>query len=276
MAIETVDSIIKALGSNFTRFVVDKSGLSNQTAGRMVSLWRNINIPAQGVVPTTAGITTSATLGGIPFTNQTAPAKAYLGFADYSTQVAGTPLIFCDRLAHQGGLVLNTTASQTTNLPLNLATLGVAADRIGATNFSEIQWYLEVYTDGGATASNATINVTYDDDTTGNLNVQAVGGTLRLGNAIALNPLKPVNNKYIKGINSIILSASTGTAGSFGFTAVRELASCSSDVSYKRENFDWARLGFPVIPNNACLVPMVVALSSNSGVVKSMGKIIYG
>jgi len=276
MAIETVDSIIQALGSNFTRFIIDKGGLTNQTTGRNGSLWRVTSIPAQGSIPSTAEITTTATLGSIPFTNQIAPSKAYLGFADYSAQIAGMALIFCDRLAHQGGLVLNTTASQTTNLPLNLATLGVAADRIGATNFSEIQWYLEVYTDGGATASNATINVTYDDDSTGDLNVQAVGGTLRLGNAIALNPLKPVNDKYIKGINSVVLSASTGTAGSFGFTAVRELANVSNDVSYKRENFDWARLGFPVIPNDACLVPMIICLSASTGVIKSTGKIIYG
>ena len=276
MAIETVDAIVQALSSNFTRFVIDKGSLSNQVAGRMCSLWRTTNIPAQGAVPTTAVITTSATLGGIPFTNQTAPSKAYLGFSDYANNVNSNAMVFCDRLAHQGGLVLNVTTSQTTNLPINLGTLGVVADRIGAANYSEIQWLLEVYTDGGATASNATINVTYDDDTTGNLNVQAVGGTIRAGMGIALNPLVPTNNRFIKGINSVILSASTGTAGSFGFTAMRELANCSCDVANKRENFDWARLGFPVIPNDACLVPMIFSSTTASGTVRAIGKIIYG
>ena len=170
----------------------------------------------------------------------------------------------------------NVTTAQTTNLPINLSTLGVVSDRIGAANFSEINWYLEVYTDGGATASNATIGVIYNDNSSGNLNVVAVGGTLRAGQCIHLNPFKLINGLYIKGITGVTLSAATGTVGNFGFTAVRELANCSNDVAQKRENFDWAKLGLPEIPAGACVFPMIYPVSTSSGVVKSNGKIIYG
>jgi len=277
MAITTVDGVVSALGGSFTQFIIDKASVANQTAGRMVSLWRaSAGIPAQAAIPTAAVQLSNGAVGSIAFTSQVLPAKAYLGFADYSNSVAGNSLVFCDRIANMGGLDFNITTAQTTNLPINLGTLGVVSERIGAANYSDIQWYLEVYTDGGATASNATIGVIYDDNLSGNLNVVAVGGTLRAGQCIALNPFKVINGRYIKAVTSVQLSAATGTVGNFGITAVRELASCSNDVASKRENFDWAKLGLPTIPSGACVFPMVYPVSTSSGIVKSIGKIVYG
>lgn len=276
MAISTVDGVVSGLGSGYSKFIIDKVSLANQVAGRMVSLWRASGVPSIPATPTTAVQLTNGEIGCIPFTSQTLPARSYIGFTDYSNSVAGNALVFCDRLANQGGLSFNVTTAQTTNLPINLSTLGVVSDRIGADNFSEINWYLEVYSDGGATASNATIGVIYNDNSSGNLNVIAVGGTLRAGQCIPLNPFKLNNGLYIKGITSVTLSAATGTVGNFGFTAVRELANCSSDIASKRENFDWAKLGLPEIPAGAFLFPMIYPVSTSSGVVKSNGKIIYG
>lgn len=276
MAISTVDGVVSGLGSGYGKFIIDKVSLVNQVAGRMVSLWRASGVPSIPATPTTAVQLTNGEIGCIPFTSQTLPARSYIGFTDYSNSVAGNALVFCDRLANQGGLSFNVTTTQTTNLPINLSTLGVASDRIGAADFSQINWYLEVYTDGGATASNATIGVIYNDNSSGNLNVVAVGGTLRACQCIHLNPFKLNNGLYIKGITSVTLSAATGTVGNFGFTAVRELANCSSDIASKRENFDWAKLGLPEIPAGAFLFPMIYPVSTSSGVVKSNGKIIYG
>ena len=276
MAISTVDGIVSGLGSGYAKFIIDKASLANQVAGRMVSLWRASGVPAIPAAPTTAVQLTNGATGCIPFTSQTLPARSYIGFADYSNSVAGNALVFCDRLANQGGLSFNITTAQTTNLPINLSTLGVVSDRIGAADFSEIQWYLEVYTDGGATASNATIGVIYNDNSSGNLNVVAVGGTLRAGMCIHLNPFNLINGLYIKGITGVTLSAATGTVGAFGFTAVREIASCNNDVAQKRENSDWAKLGLPEIPAGACLFPMTYPVSTSSGTVKAIGKIIYG
>ncbi|MBZ4284015.1 hypothetical protein LAJ55_14505, partial [Streptococcus pneumoniae] len=77
--------------------------------------------------------------------------------------------------------------------------------------------------DGGATASNATINGTYNDASTGHLSLLAVGGTIRAGMMFPLTPLIPSadQGKFIRGINSVILSAATGSAGNFGFTCTR-------------------------------------------------------
>lgn len=161
---------------------------------------------------------------------------------------------------------------------MDLATLGVVSARLGAANYSDVQWLLECYTDGGATASNATINVTYSDASTGNLNVQAVGGTLRAGRLIPLTPLIPTAKQglFIKGINSVTLSASTGTAGNFGFTATRPRTVLALPLANKEEIANWADLSLPEIPNDSCLMMVMLTSTTSSGVLRGGGKIIHG
>jgi hypothetical protein len=73
-------------------------------------------------------------------------------------------------VAHFGGLNGTLTTAQTVSL--DLSTL-LATDNInlrkGDNNYSDVQWWLEWYTATGATAVTATIAVTYNDGTTGNL-----------------------------------------------------------------------------------------------------------
>lgn len=277
MAITTVDGIVNALGNNASRIIIDKSSLANQLAGRYCSTWRATGQPGQGAIPTTVTYPTSSTLGAMGFLNQTAPSTSYLAYSFIACSNATTTIEFHDRLVHCGGLSLALTTTQTTNLPISLET-PVLTDRIGSSDYGDVQWWLEVYADGGATASNATINVTYNDNTTGNLNTVAVGGTLRIGNMIGLDILRPTtaSGKNIKSINSIILSASTGTAGNFGFTATRPRAVLPTVVANKMEVFDWAQLGFSEIPNDACLFPMVLPTTTSSGTIRGGGKIAHG
>ena len=277
MAITTVDGVLSALGNNSSRFIIDKAAAANTTTGGMYSLWRSLGQPGQGAIPSTPALCTSALLGAIGFQNQTAPASSYLGWMALTNTNNTSNIEFGDRLVHNGGLVLNVTTLQSIT-GLDLATLSVPSDRLGSADYSDVIWFLECYTDGGATASNATINVTYSDNTTGNLNVVAVGGTLRAQRLIPLTPLIPSAKQglYIKGINSVQLSASTGTAGSFGFTAVRNRTACSMPVANKTEVFDWAALGFPEVPNDSCLMLYGQASGTNSGTLKGNGKIPHG
>lgn len=280
MAITTVDGILDALANNSSRIVLDKASIANQTAGGFASLWRATGQPAQGAIPgTTPAIPTSATTGAMGFANQTAPAKSYFAWLNGNSPNAGSNIEVHDRVAHMGGLVLNvTTAQNITGLDLSASGLNLGADRRGDSNYSDIQWFLEVYTDGGATASNATINVTYNDGSTGNLNVVAVGGTLRAGRMLPLTPLIPTAQQglFIRGINSVTLSASTGTAGSFGFTASRPRTSLSLNVANKTETFDWALLGLPEIPNYSCLFIVMVCITTSTGTLRGGGKIAHG
>jgi hypothetical protein len=277
MTITTRDQLIDALANNVSRVVVDKASLANQTAGRLCSLWRATGFPAQGAIPTTPAVPTNATLGSVGFANQTAPATSYIGQLALASSNNTTSIEVYDRIAHNGGLVLNVTTAQTIT-GLDLSTLGIPADRIGEADYSDVQWFLEVYADGGATASNATINVTYDNGTTGNLTTLAVGGTIRAGNMFPLRALIPAGSqaRNIRGPNSVTLSASTGTAGNFGFTAVRLRTTLTLPNANQAAQHDWAMLGLPSVPNDACLMFAVLSGANISGTLRGGGKISHG
>jgi hypothetical protein len=279
MAITTVDGLLNAMANNSTRIIIDKASISNAVAGQFYSLWRATGQPGQGAIPTTAAICINTLTGAINFTQQTPPATSYHSVFEALCSNNTTTLELHDRLMHMGGLNGTLLTSQTVNLDVhaNIASNNLAA-RIGDSNYSDIQWWMEWYTDTGATASNATINVTYNDGTSGDLTVVAVGGTLRASRMIALNGLIPAasSGKYIRDINTVILSASTGTAGNFGFTATRYRSAIFQPIANARFMSDWANLGLPEIANESCVFPIQLASTTTTGTVRATGKISHG
>jgi hypothetical protein len=280
MAITSPAQLLDALGNNSSRLVIDKASLANAVAGQLFSLWRATGQPAQGAIPgTTPAVPTSATTGAFSFTNQTAPATSYLAWLALVAGNNAQSWEIHDRIAHMAGLVLNVTTSQPiTGLDIGTGALNPPAARLGASNLSDVQWLLEVYADGGATASNATVNVTYGDASSGNLTVIPVGGTLRVGRAIPLTPFIPAadQGKYIQRINSIILSASTTVAGNVGFTCTRQRTALPTLLANLQAVADWAQLGLPEVPNDACLQLFCTTSATSTGTLRGQGKIAHG
>lgn len=279
MTITTLDGVVNGLAVGPSQFVIDKVSVAQAVAGQIFSLWRATGQPAQGAVPTTAAVPTNATTGAIGFAQQTAPSTSYLAGLAVACGNSACGLEIHDRIAHFGGLVLNVTTSQTVaGLDLAPGGLNPPAARLGAADYSDGQWFLEMYADGGATASNATINVTYHDGSTGNLTALAVGGTLRTSRMIPLTPLIPSadQGKFIRAINSVILSASTGTPGNFGFTYLRLRATVEILVANKPEVLDWQRTLLSEIPNGSCLTLVVLCSTTSTGALRGAGRIIHG
>lgn len=277
MTITTRDQIIDGLANNNNRIMWDKASIATQVVGQYCSLWRGTGVPAQGAIPAAAAYCTKALTGAIGFDNQTGPATSYVGWHTLLCATANTNLEIHDRLAHMGGLNGTLLTAQTVGVDLSTINAGgaVPAARLGDSNYSDVQWFLEWYTATGATASNATVNVTYDDASTGNLAVIAIGGT-----AIAASQMRPlipaVNGRFIRGVNSVTLSASTATAGSFGVTATRQRTGMSVPIGNKLEIFDWAQLGLPEVANDSCLFGVMVSVATATGTIKGQGKIIHG
>lgn len=279
MAISSIDQLVNAMGNNSTRIVIDKASISNAVAGQFHSLWRATGQPGQGAIPTNPVICTNALLGSINFTQQVLPTTSYLSILEGLCSNNATTLEMHDRLMHIGGLNATLLTSQTVNLDLhaNIASNNLA-NRIGDANYSDVQWWLEWYVDTGATASNATINVTYNDGTSGNLTVVAVGGTVRASRMIPLNGLIPSadSGKFIRDINTVILSASTATAGNFGFTATRYRAGLFMPIANARFTAEWTGLGLPEIANESCVFPIQIASTTTTGTIRATGKISHG
>lgn len=277
MTIATRDQLINAMGNNSSRIVIDKASIANTAAAQFHSLWRATGQPGQGAIPAAAATVNNTAVGALGFTQQTAPATSYLGILEGLCANAGATLEIHDRLAHMGGLSGAVATAQTVNLSVTVTTDNLAA-RIGDANYSDVTWWLEWYTDTGATGVNATVNVTYNDGTTGNLTAIALGATRRASFMQPLNGFIPAadSGKFIRAVNTVTLSATTGTAGSFGVTATRYRAALYKPVANARFTADWAGLGLPEIPNSACLMLVQIANATTTGIVRATGKIIHG
>lgn len=281
MTISTRDQLIDAMGNNSSRIVIDKASLSNAAAGQFHSLWRATGQPGQGAIPTAVARCTHVLTGALSFAQQTAPAASYLALLEGLCSNSSSTLEIHDRLMHLGGLAGNVATSQSASVDLhaNLASDNLE-DRIGAANYSDVQWWLEWYSDTGSTVVNVTVNVTYNDGSTGNLMGASLAATRRASFMLPLNGLIPAadSGKFIRAVNSVQLSATTGTAGNFGVTATRYRAALYKPVANARFTADWAGLGLPSIPNSACLMLIQIAgtTSTSTGTVRATGKIVHG
>ena len=278
MTITSRDQLIDAMGNSSSRFILDKASIASQ-AGSYVSMWRATGQPGQGAVPTTAAVCTTALTGAMGFAQQTAPATSYGAYMEVVTGNSAMTVEIHDRIAHMGGLNGTLTTAQTVGIDLStlLSTSNVGV-RIGDANYSDVQWWLEWYTATGATAATATVAVTYDDGTSGNLTALSLAANRPASFMVSLNALIPAasSGKYIRAVNTVTLSVTTGTAGSFGVTATRIRMSSMCPVANLKTISNWADLGFPEIKNSACLFPVVLTSTTSSGTLRGGGKIIHG
>ena len=277
--IENIDNLVKALGNNSSRIVLDKASIASQTANSYCSLWRATGQPGQGAIPTVVATCNNTTVGTIGFNQQMSPSTSYGAYLEIATGNAAMTMELHDRLANMGGLNGTLTTAQSVNLDLNtlLATDNIDT-RKGDANYSDIQWWLEWYTATGGTAVTATIVVTYNDGTTGNLSVLSLAATRPASHMIPLNSLIPSaqSGKFIRGIVSVTLSATTGTAGNFGVTVTRPRMTLSSPIANFKFIADWAQLGLPEIYNSSAIFPIVLTSTTSTGTVRGGGKIAHG
>lgn len=279
MTIANLDQFYDALTNNSSRIFIDKASLASQTANSYCSFWRQTGQPAQGGIPSTASTCNNTTVGTMGFTQQTSPATSSLGWLSMQTSVANQTPEIHDRLAHMGGLNGTLTTAQTVNLDLNslLGTDNIAS-RIGDSNYSDVTWWLEWYTATGATAVTITINVTYNDGTTGNLTAISLAATRPAGHLIPLNSFIPAGTaKFIRGVNTATLSATTGTAGSFGITCSRNRSLLDKHfIANKGEVYTWDELGSPEIYNSSCLWLLMFTTGTTAGTLRGQGKLAHG
>ena len=274
---EFLDKLRKALATNSTRLVIDKVSLSGQTAGTYCSLWRATGQPAQGAMPAAAAVCDETTVGGMPVAQQTGAMRSFLAYLEWAGSNSACTLELHDRLAAAGGLLGNVTTAQTVGLDLD-ALLGTSniAQRIGDADYSDAQWWLEWYTNTGATASNATVSVTYADGSTGNLNVAALAATRAAAHCISLNSLRPAGaTQAIRGVNTVTLSTSTGTAGNFGVTATRLRGGLMAPIANAKFAASFDDLPISEVPKQACLSLMLLTPTTSSGSVRGGGKVAH-
>jgi hypothetical protein len=273
MTITSVDGIGNALLNSVPSLLgVNKASIANTVAGQWFALWRATGNPAQGNIPGAVAVCDNTTLGGMPFTNPISPALSYLGGAGLISGNNGTPIIVSDRLSHMGGLNGTLTSAQIVSVDCTVATSNMVA-RKGASNYSDIEWWLEWYTDTGATVVNATVAVVYDDASTANI-VIALTATMRASRRLPI--LSTTGGRFIRSITSVTLSATTGTVGSFGVTATRALSIIGTGTAGMLTPHDWALIRAQRVLDSACLEKSVLCPTTTTGALYGHVNLIQG
>lgn len=216
------------------------------------SLWTVAGIPTAGDIPAnTVAYPTSGTKGSIFFSTPSGGNSLYIfSIPQCRAQYAinGPTYIIADRLAHIGGLSGIITADQTVGLDASDSSLNT---RRGASNYSELLWGIEWYENTGLTSVDVTVTYTNQNNVANRtFTAASIGGTARTGRFI---PIIPMTGDFIKSVQKVNLSASTGTAGNFGITCYRGLTSVSSPHSSRASSNAVAKLGLPLVDPNACL-----------------------
>lgn len=194
------------------------SGLAaNPVGGQFTSLWQFNGCPTgpSTSAPAGAEICHNLTTGSMQVVNP-AVGKNYLLGMDASSLAAGT-LVLYDRLADIGSLSGIVITPQTVSQSISRYS--------GSVTSQGNQIFLEIYSAVGATM--VTVNATYlnQNGQTSTTPSMSFGGTgLREAERMIQLPLAS-GDTGVTAVNSVILSATTATAGNFGVTIARPIMS---------------------------------------------------
>lgn len=192
---------------------VAKVGQSGFTALRLFNSYWDKAFNA-GVAPTTAAACDRTLAGALGQLNSSGVQR--LIQSHISMPTAGY-LLLCDRLSHQGGLSGTDTSPQTTNLP----TAAFTRYTSGAGVFA----FVEIHASIGTSAATASVSYTNQAGTAGQTSPAFVIGSSTAYNTIGrLIPIPlAVGDSGFRSVESLALSASTGSAGAFGIVLAKPL-----------------------------------------------------
>lgn len=259
MAIDTLDKLVAGLASRQT-LMIYKGSISTQSAGGFTSLWRATGNPGRGEIPGAAATCNKTLTGSWNFTNPVS-GNSYLAGLNI-VGAASHNLIIYDRLQHMGGLNGTTTTAQTVGI-------SIPANRNAAYTDPDLQWFCEIYTDIGTSGQTATVTYVDESDASQTFTF-TLGGTSPLNQDSRLFPLNSATTnlgatKKIKSITSV-QHASTGTAGNYGFTVAKRLASVNMGLINLGASYDFAGLKLPKVPDDACIWFAILASNATTGI----------
>jgi hypothetical protein len=243
MAITTIDDIAAGLAVGQCRWVL-KNITVPKAIGSYQSSWLGVGTPGAGSASPayTAGsgyTCDKSTVGAIPYSN--AAVKNWLAKWFATSTIAGT-LILVDRLWSCSGMgYANATYTVTTpgNLPARITDYGVGC-----------QIWVEQFVAAGSASGTLTVN--YKNPADG----AEVGIIPAVVSAPVIGQMQPVplatGATGVRSLVSVVNSA-TWTSGSWGMTILKPIAALSLPLAGIGNTLDWATLGLPDLPSDACL-----------------------
>jgi hypothetical protein len=243
MSINSIDDIAQGLSVGQCRWAL-KNITVPKAIGSYQSAWLGVGFPGAGSASPayTAGsgyTCDKSTTGALPYSN--AAVKNWLAKWFATSTIAGT-LILVDRLWSCSGMgYANSTYTVTTpgSLPARITDNGLGC-----------QIWVEQFVAAGAASGTLTVN--YKNPSDGN----EAGVIPAVVSAPLIGQMQPVPMATgATGVKSIVsaVNSATWTSGSWGITIVKPLAAISLPLAGIGNTLDWATLGLPDIPSDACL-----------------------
>lgn len=238
------------------------SVLDTWAAGLMYSMWKYDGFPGPGATPTTVAAPTNATAGAMPFTDPGGGREKWLMNASMVTVPGSTAGVFLyDRLLHIGSLDGTVATAQTVGGSITRHT-GGAGNQI----------WVEIYTAIGSTAR--TITASYTNQAgTASRTTQAVLFGASAGNPgndtnLLINLPLQAGDSGVRSVQSVTISATTGTAGNFGVNIAYPIAFVAFDESGGvNRNFATGMPGLTAVEAGACIASAVFAISTTEAAV---------
>lgn len=264
MAITTIDGAIA--GMQWPRFF-QKGVTATLVAGRPASTWGLGGNPGAGAFDTTLnGVTlASAQNGQIPFSNP-ASGNSYLARLQGQAAQAGS-LLLLDRIWHNGGFTITSTAAQNITSPT-----WPARDAVGATNGDGVLCGMEISAATGIGTPTITMGYTNQAGTASRTatNIIATVASSAVG---AFYPIGlQAGDTGVRSVQSITLSA-TWTSGTMNLVAYRVLSALELTAANVPNAIDALTGGFTRIYNGS--VPFLVFLPSTTTAVNVSGQAIW-
>lgn len=220
--------------------------IGGQVTGVLTSLWSLAGNPPAGTIPAAPATCTSATPGALSFVNPVGGVSTYITSLTFNGggQPALGSMMAYDRLQHMGGLSGTSLLAQTVGLV-------VPGGRGAFSDLSNVEWYVECYSQLGTTSVTLTISYTNTSSVSGQIVTITIPASLRVGNMLRIVPT--ISGDIIQSIDSCQLSGSTGGVGNFGFTNLIRLSVVNSVFGFKTKASNAFQTGLPVVINNACI-----------------------
>ncbi len=265
MAITTVDQLLAAMLPPVT---FAKAITPTLTAGRPFSLFYLAGMPGAAVAPTPglAGAALTSYAGQLPYPAPVSGKNIHLARFQGASTVAGT-LILADRLWHNSGLSLTSTAAQTIN-----SVAWPARDANGTSNGSQVLIGLEVTTATGAGTPTLTMNYTNSVGVAGRTgtNIVLTGATSAVGSFYPIG--LDAGDTGVRSIQSFTLSA-TWTSGAASLVAYREIARLELTSSTVPNAIDAITSGMPRLYDDS--VPFLIFIPSTPTTTYISGQVVW-
>lgn len=270
MAFTSLDQVVAALPGQ--QRSVSKPSITAKGAGYYMDLFIGAGgIPGAGAVPAsyTAGGTSYTTggsvAGAIPWA-KTVGKNTHLAKAMFGGSVLGT-LILYDRLWSCAGMSGTVATAQ--------SVVGFTGLPTRASDGANVEAWAEIFTATGSTSVNVTMSYTNQDGVSGKTSVAT--NLVASPGANFMMPLSLASgDSGVRAVASAQLSATTGTAGSWGITLLRRIAEIPITTVSAGNPLDLFSLGMPQIQDDACLCLAVLASTTTTGVISGSLNLIAG